>query len=91
MSRRRGRERRRRGNVDPTPAAGSDPALKLRAIHLLMIGGGVIVAVAGFWLLSGGSISAAPALLILAYLVLIPIGLVLPDRKRDSSEISSDR
>lgn len=56
-----------------------------------MIGGGVIVAVAGFWLLSGGSISAAPALLILAYLVLIPIGLVLPDRKRDSSEISSDR
>ena len=37
-----------------------------------------MVAVAGFWVLSTGSISLAPALLVVAYLVLIPVGLALP-------------
>lgn len=47
---------------------------------MVLVASGVLVAVLGFWLLSRGSISAAPALLVLAFLVLIPLGLALPTR-----------
>ena len=36
----------------------------------------------GFWLLSRGSITMAPLLLVLGYCVLIPIGILLPTRER---------
>jgi pheromone shutdown protein TraB len=54
--------------------------------NALLAGSGVVVAVLGFWLLSTGSISAAPAILILAYLVLIPVGLALPRRREEPSQ-----
>lgn len=91
MNERRGRQRRRREGTGPTPSTGPDPLLGLRAIHFLLIAGGGVAAVAGYWLLSRGSISAAPVLLILAYLVLVPIGLALPARRRGSRDGSTDR
>ena len=77
MSNRARKRRRKRGEVTPTPT-GPDRRLGFNRVHALLLGGGAVVAVAGFWVLSTGSISLAPALLVLAYLVLIPVGLALP-------------
>jgi len=82
----RPRGQRRRRSQKSTSAQGPDSRLALGAIQGLLIGSGVVVAVAGFWLLSTGSISAAPALLLLAYLLLIPVGLALPRLSRRSSK-----
>ncbi len=78
MSNRARQRRRKRGQPTPTSPSGPDRRLGFNRVHALLLGGGVVVAVAGFWVLSTGSISLAPALLVLAYLVLIPIGLALP-------------
>lgn len=42
------------------------------------------MAILGYWFLAQDSITAAPILLLLAYLLLIPIGLALPSRKETS-------
>lgn len=87
------RERRRKTETSrPRPVpTGPDPGLGIGPVHIGLVVGGILVAVLGYWLLSEGSISAAPFLLILAYLVLIPIGLSLPGRRRRKSEDGSDR
>ncbi|MFW5947295.1 MAG: hypothetical protein ACOCUW_02275 [Gemmatimonadota bacterium] len=41
-----------------------------------LMGVGLVALVAGFYLLAQGSITAAPLLLALAYVVLIPVGIV---------------
>jgi hypothetical protein len=94
MSRRR--EKRRTGRVrtrgepsGPASSAGPDPRLGFEPLHLALVLGGVVVAVAAYWLLDQGSISAAPVLLVVAYLVLLPIGLALPSRRRRSEEDGS--
>jgi hypothetical protein len=66
------------------PGEGPDPRLRLQPLHAALIGGGVLVAILGYWFLARDSITAAPILLLLAYLLLIPIGLALPSRKRTS-------
>ncbi|TVR63691.1 MAG: hypothetical protein EA422_08860 [Gemmatimonadales bacterium] len=43
---------------------------------------GVLMAVAGFWVLSTGSITVAPILLVLGYLLLIPLGLSLSGKRK---------
>lgn len=57
--------------------------MRLEPLHLGLLAVGILVAVAGYWLLARDSISAAPVLLLVAYLLLIPVGLALPSRDRD--------
>ncbi|HET7225683.1 MAG TPA: hypothetical protein VFK69_08180 [Candidatus Eisenbacteria bacterium] len=47
---------------------------------------GLLVLAAGYLALGRGSISLAPALLVLGYCVLIPASLLLRGRKSDSGE-----
>lgn len=61
----------RTGSTVDASASGSD-----FRVPLAVGGAGVALAILGFWLVAQGSITAAPLLLILAYLVLIPIALV---------------
>ena len=47
-----------------------------------VLGAAVVVIVIGYILLDRGSITAAPMLLVLGYVVLVPVGLLLGYRKR---------
>lgn len=84
MSQRRRRRRKEPTGAHSTGGAARDPRLKLEPLHVGLIVAGAAVAVLGFWLLSRGSISAAPALLLVAFLVLIPLGVALPSRETRS-------
>ncbi|MDR0786427.1 MAG: hypothetical protein LBG44_00930 [Gemmatimonadota bacterium] len=42
----------------------------------ILLGAGLLTVVLGYVLLSGGSRVAAPLLLVLGYLVLIPLGII---------------
>jgi hypothetical protein len=46
-------------------------------VNLALGGAGLVSLVLGYWLLAGGSITAAPLLLVLGYVVLLPLALIL--------------
>ena len=52
------------------------PSLRWTPVNYALMGAGLASLAAGFVLLAGGSTVAAPLLLSLAYVVLIPVGLV---------------
>ena len=52
----------------------------------LMLGLGLTVLVAGYVSLSKGSITLAPVLLVLGYVVLIPASLLIRSRNKNSGE-----
>jgi hypothetical protein len=90
------RSRRRPGTDRPRKkgreagSVGPDRRLALGTPQLLVLLGGLVAAVAGFWVLSTGSINLAPALLVIAYLVLIPVALVLLNKPKGTGPRSSD-
>jgi len=53
------------------------PSLRFSPINAILLAAGVAAVVAGYVLLSGGSVTAAPLLLVLGYAVLIPLGIIL--------------
>jgi len=57
----------------------SSPESRLRfgPINLALFGGATLALVAGYALLAHGSTTAAPLLLVVAYCVLLPLGLIL--------------
>jgi hypothetical protein len=60
------------------PSPSSEPSAGLRkprAVALALGGAGILVAVIGLSLVARGDITAAPILLVLAYLVLFPLAL----------------
>jgi hypothetical protein len=59
------------------PAAASHDSLKFSAINGVLLLLGVASVVLGYVLLAGGSITAAPLLLVLGYAVLIPLAIIL--------------
>jgi hypothetical protein len=67
------RARRARGR---RPAA-RQTALELTRKNYLILGAGLVAILAGYFLLSRGSISAAPVLLVAGYCVLIPLGILV--------------
>ena len=67
-SSRRGKTERRRSSPDSLRFSGKNGILALA---------GLAVIVLGYALLAQGSITAAPLLLVLGYLVLLPLALVL--------------
>lgn len=52
------------------------PSLRWTPVNYALMGAGMVSLAAGFMLLAGGSIVAAPLLLALGYVVLIPVGIV---------------
>ena len=59
-----------------TPRERVEGTLRFSLQNWLLLGLGVASIVAGYVLLSGGSTVAAPLLLVLGYVVLIPLGII---------------
>ena len=52
------------------------PALKFTRENGILGAAGVLCLALGYWLLAQGSITAAPLLLVLAYVVLLPMAII---------------
>jgi hypothetical protein len=52
-------------------------ALQFSAINGILGAAGILTVALGYYLLSQGSITAAPLLLVLGYLVLLPLAIIL--------------
>ncbi len=76
MSRRKERQGKKKGSPTTGTRTSTEEAPGLTPMGMGLGAGGVIIAILGFWLLTQGSITAAPILLVLAYLVLIPLALI---------------
>jgi hypothetical protein len=74
---------RTRGTRKPVE---SDLGLAWGPLNSLMLGLGVLLLVAGFWFLSQGSLTLAPVLLVIGYVVLIPASLWFRGRTEASGE-----
>jgi hypothetical protein len=55
----------------------SQASLKFSPINGILLALGLAAVILGYVLLAGGSITAAPLLLVLGYAVLIPLALIL--------------
>ena len=51
-------------------------ALKFTRVNALLGAGGLASLTVGYWLLAQGSITAAPLLLVLGYVVLLPMAII---------------
>ena len=59
------------------PKTTQPAALHFTGVNLILGAGGLLALTLGYWLLAQGSITAAPLLLVLAYVVLLPLALIL--------------
>lgn len=62
---------------DRTEAPAARGSLRLSPINGLLLALGFAAVLAGFLLLAKGSTTAAPLLLVLGYVVLLPLGIIL--------------
>jgi hypothetical protein len=46
-------------------------------VNIALGAAGLVALALGYWFLAGGSITAAPLLLVLGYVVLLPLALIL--------------
>ena len=53
-----------------------EPGLKFTRQNAALAGAGIACLAVGYWLLAQGSITAAPLLLVLAYVVLLPMAII---------------
>lgn len=51
-------------------------ALRFTKVNAMLAVGGLGALTAGYWLLAQGSITAAPLLLVLGYVVLLPMAII---------------
>ncbi len=58
----------------------------MRVLNWALLFAGVVVVLFGYVLLNRGSVTAAPVLLVLGYLVLIPAGLLAGFRRSDDRD-----
>jgi hypothetical protein len=59
-----------------TPSEPVEGALRFSLQNWILLGAGAVCVVAGYALLSNGSNVAAPLLLVLGYVILIPLGII---------------
>lgn len=59
------------------PEGGSRASLQFSAINGILGVAGVLAVALGYYLLSQGSITAAPLLLVLGYVILLPLAIIL--------------
>ncbi len=57
--------------------AGGRASLQFSRINLAFAAGAVVTIALGYWLLSIGSITWAPILLVLGYVLLVPLAIIL--------------
>lgn len=77
-----GKEARRASSGSPDTSGGGGPreapqALRFSAVNGALGVAGLLTVVLGYVLLAGGSITAAPLLLVLGYAVLLPLAIIL--------------
>jgi hypothetical protein len=71
------RAARRAGTAGRTARAEkSETALQFTAVNGILAGAGVGTVALGYYLLGQGSITAAPLLLVLGYVVLLPLAII---------------
>lgn len=59
------------------PAKSNEPiALKFTKVNAILGVGGLACLTLGYWLLAQGSITVAPLLLVVAYVVLLPMAII---------------
>ncbi|HEX6926125.1 MAG TPA: hypothetical protein VF167_11955 [Longimicrobiaceae bacterium] len=66
-----------RSNPSVAPAEGGEGQVQFSLLNWVLLAAAVVAIVAGFFLLSGGSTIAAPLLLVLGYVILMPLGIIL--------------
>jgi hypothetical protein len=64
----------------------TDPGFRWGALNTLLLGIGIAVLAAGYLLLSKGDITAAPILLVLGYVVLVPASLLVRGKTEAAGE-----
>lgn len=69
--------RRGTGKGPGAGAQGDVRSLRFSAVNGALAAGGLVAVGLGYWLLSQGSITAAPLLLVLGYVVLLPLAIIL--------------
>lgn len=60
----------------PQTAASDAGTVTFGAQNWLLLAAGLVTIIAGYVLLAGGSTVAAPLLLVLGYVVLVPLGII---------------
>ena len=67
------------GTKTETPQTGAETKAPLRfsTINVILGVAGLLTVALGFFLLSKGSITAAPLLLVLGYVILLPLAIIL--------------
>lgn len=77
MAQRR-RNRNRGGRADGSAASADEvQSLRFSAVNAALAAAGLVSLVLGYWLLAGGSVTAAPLLLVLGYVILLPLAIIL--------------
>ena len=59
-----------------TAKTGPPAAIKFTKVNAILGAAGLVTLTQGYWLLAEGSITAAPILLVLAYIVLLPMAII---------------
>jgi hypothetical protein len=59
------------------PSTSSESNLRFSLLNGVFLAAGLLCIVVGFMLLAGGSVNAAPLLLVLGFAVLVPLGIIL--------------
>lgn len=62
--------------AEPREARSEPKALSFTKANGLLLVAGLVSLTAGYWLLSRGDITAAPLLLVLGYVVLLPLAII---------------
>ena len=66
-----------RKNAAAPKSASPNASLRFSAVNLALGAAGLVALTLGYILLAKGSITAAPLLLVLGYVVLVPLALIL--------------
>lgn len=60
-----------------TTETAAPESLRFTKVNAMLGAAGLVCLTLGYWLLAQGSITAAPLLLVLAYVVLLPLAIIL--------------
>lgn len=60
----------------PAAPASSEGGVRFSMVNVALLAAGLVSIIAGFVLLAGASTVAAPLLLVLGFVVLIPLGII---------------
>jgi uncharacterized membrane protein HdeD (DUF308 family) len=64
----------------------TDEGLPFGPKNYAILGIGLLVIILGYFSLGSGSITLAPILLVLGYCVLLPVGIIIGDKKKNQGE-----